>query len=112
MKEKDFPKEGKLKFKSLIDVKEIKTLLEGSGSPAKSKPAASKGDTPNATTAATSRNTQSPTRRPTKRDDSLDARHRKSQAPASLRKPSVAKASLLPAPQVVRGAKGFKSKSQ
>lgn len=108
MKDKDYPKEGKLKFKSLLDVKEIKTLLDGAASPVKSKPVASKGVTPIATTAATSRHTQSPTRRPTKRDDSLDAKPSKSQA--SLRKPSVTKASLLQTPQMAKGPKSYKSK--
>lgn len=92
MKEKDFPKEGKLKFKSLFDVKEIKSLLEGAGSPVKGK-AASKGVTPAATTAATSRHTQSPTRKAAKRDDSAETKLAKTQA--SQRKPSAARSGKI-----------------
>ena len=106
MKDKDFPKEGKLKFKSLVEVREIKNLLEGAASPITTKPAQSKGVTPQVTTAATSRNTQSPTRRPTKREDSSEARKpQKSQPQASQRKPSVGKNSVLQTPQALKGLK-------
>jgi hypothetical protein len=106
MKDKDFPKEGKLKFKSLLEVKEIKSLLEGGASPVKQKPAPSKGVTPQVTTAATSRNTQSPTRRPTKREDSSEVRRpERSQPLASQRKPSVGKSSVHQTPQVPKPLK-------
>lgn len=106
MKDKDFPKEGKLKFKSLVEVKEIKNLLEGVASPVKVKPTLSKGVTPQVTTAATSRNTQSPTRRPTKREDSSEMRRpEKSQPQASQRKTSVTKSSVLQTPLAPKGHK-------
>lgn len=74
IKEKDIPKEGKIKFKPLVEAREVKSLLEGSGSPVKIKPTASKGATPGLTTAATSRQTQSPSR-PAERSQSAAQRN-------------------------------------
>lgn len=104
IKDKDVPKDGKIKFKPLVEVKEIKNLLEGSSSPVKTKVVASKGITPAATTAATSRGTQSPTRKPTKRDEASEPRKLdRAPTPTPLRKTSAAKVAAPQTPVLPKG---------
>lgn len=101
-----------LRLKALVESKEIKALLEETGTPSKAKPAPSKGITPIVTTAATSRNTQSPPRKVSKRDDSTEVKHHeRSHAQTTQRKLSATKAAVYQSPNVPKGLKSaYKSK--